>query len=354
MGIVASLLTIGICFGRRFDLTGSAGLAYARHHYRDALRAAENHLWFFPYDRSASLMAARCLTRLGQSRDAEPHYRRAGPLELEDMHARAVGLLQADQPKEALAVYRDILDRSPENALALKRSAAVRMGMKRWPEVLKLSARLAATPGEEVAGRTLEGIAHHELKHYPQAVIAATRVLELDPDLKTMLLPRALFWNNLALDLMALGRTDEARAYLTRALGVVEDSGLEELLGTTYFQQGELDRAERCWRQAVSLDPKNADAWLDLGRLAMSRRDWQQAAKFFAEAAELSIEAVEPLYNLSLAHQMMGNRTEADRYRRLADEKRRNAPQRGGGMGEPSNPDPSESASSAPTPAPVR
>jgi uncharacterized protein HemY len=82
------------------------------------------------------------------------------------------------------------------------------------------------------------------------------------------------------------------------------------------------------------LDPKNADAWLDLGRLALSRRDGKQAEEFLTRAAELSIDAVEPLYNLSLAHKLMGNQTEADRFRRLADEKRRSAPRRGGGMGE--------------------
>jgi tetratricopeptide (TPR) repeat protein len=169
-----------------------------------------------------------------------------------------------------------------------------------------------------------------------------------------MLLPRTLFWNNLALDLMAVGRTDEARAYLNQALATSDDAGLEELLGTTYFQQGDLDRAGECWHRAVSLDPGNADAWLDLGRLAMSRRDWKPAAEFLARAADLSIEAVEPLYNLSLAHQMMGNRTEADRYRRLADEKRRKAPPRGGGMGEQSNPDPTESPSRPPIQVPVR
>jgi tetratricopeptide (TPR) repeat protein len=333
-GMAAIFLTLAVWCGTRFDLTGAAELAYSRHQYRNALRAAQDHLKFFPHNRHASLLAARCLTRLGQSGDAEAHYQRAGPLDLEDMQARAVGWLQADQPRQALAVYQDILKRWPENALALKRSAAVRMGLKQWPDVLERAGRLTAIPAEEVAGWTLEAIAHHELKHYAQAVSASRRVLVLDPHLKTMLLPPTLFWNNLALDLMALGRTDEARDFLKRALAHADDAGLKELLGTTYSQQGDLDQAEQCWHEAVSLDPKNADAWLDLGRLAMSRRNWKPATEFLTRAAELSIDAVEPLYNLSLAHQMMGNKTEADRFRRLADQKRRSAPRRGGGMGE--------------------
>jgi tetratricopeptide (TPR) repeat protein len=334
-GIGLLLLIPAVWLGTTFDLTGAAQAAYSRHQYRSALYTAQNHLKFFPYDRRASLLAARCLMRLGQSREAEPHYQRAGVLDLDDMQARAVGLLQADEPRQATTVYEEILTRWPENVLALKRLAAVRMGMKQWSDVLELAARLVAIPGQEVAGRTLEAIAHHERKHYPEAISASTRVLELDPDLKTMLLPRTLFWNNLALDLMALGQTEQARVYLTRALLVSDDAGLKELLGTTYSQQGDFDEAEKCWHDAVTLDPKNADAWLDLGRLAMTRHHWKQAEEFLTRASELSVDAVEPLYDLSLVHRMNGNTAAADRFKRLADEKRRSAPPRTGGMGEP-------------------
>ena len=44
---------------------------------------------------------------------------------------------------------------------------------------------------------------------------------------------------------------------------------------------------------------------------------------FLKRAADRSTEAVEPLYSLSQAYRMLGNRTEAERYRRLADERRR-------------------------------
>ena len=60
------------------------------------------------------------------------------------------------------------------------------------------------------------------LTHAAQAVSSFERVLELDPELKEMPLPRPLFWNHLALDLIAMGRTAEARSYLERALGASE------------------------------------------------------------------------------------------------------------------------------------
>jgi tetratricopeptide (TPR) repeat protein len=209
----------------------------------------------------------------------------------------------------------------------------VRMGRKEWRATLELADRLIAIPSEEVAGLTLAAIAHHESKQYEQAVEAGRRILALDPTLKRMPLPRGLFWNNLALDLMAMGRAEEARAYLEPVLAGSEDAGLMELLGLAYSHLGSTDEAERCWRQAERRDPDNADVCLDLGRLAMSHRRWDEAIGFFKRAAERSTGAVEPLYNLSQAYRMRGDRDEAERYRRLADQRRRSLPPRGGGMG---------------------
>jgi tetratricopeptide (TPR) repeat protein len=325
-------------FGTRFALTGRARIAYDRHQYRTALQAARDHLERFPNDQAASLMAARCLTGLGRSREAEEHYRRAGPLELEDMQVRAYALVQAGDPEASAKTYEELLKKWPDNVLALKRLAAVRMGQKRWPAVLELANRLVAISTEAVAGGTLAGIAHHESKHYAQAVDAWRRILELDPELKSMPLPRTLFWNNLALDLMALGRTGEARGYLEQALAHSEDAGLMELLGLTYSQEGATDQAERCWRQAERWDPNNADVCLDLGRLALSRHHWDEAVRFLKRAADQSTDAVEPLYNLSQAYRMLGNHEEADRYQRLADQRRRSLPPRRG-MGEDVDPE---------------
>jgi tetratricopeptide (TPR) repeat protein len=327
------LLISAAWFAIRFDPLGRASAAYARRQYPAALKAARDHLGRFPGDRSASLMAARCLTRLGRPDEAESHYRRAGPLGPDDMQDRAYGLVQSGDPEGAAAVYEQLLARRADDVTALKRLAAVRMGRKEWRATLELADRLIAIPSEEVAGLTLAAIAHHESKHYEQAVDVGRRILALDPTLKRMPLPRGLFWNNLALDLMAMGRAEEARAYLESELAGSEDAALMELLGLTYSHLGLTDEAERCWRQAERWDPDNADACLDLGRLAMSHRRWDEAIGFFKRAAERSTGAVEPLYNLSQAYRMRGDRDEAERYRRLADDRRRSQPPRGGGMG---------------------
>jgi tetratricopeptide (TPR) repeat protein len=332
--IVVGLALVGILFGlsawflTRFDSLGRAGTSFEQHQYQSALRAAQNHLRWFPTDRRASLMVARCLMRLGRAPEAEPYYQKAAPLDLADAQMRAYNLVNLNEPKKAALAYEELLTVWPDDVLALKRLAAVRMGMEQWRDVLKI-----ANSGEGVAGNTMAAIAHHELRHYDQAITSALRVLELDHDLERMPLPQRLFWNNLAIDLIAVGRTDEARKYLTGALVQSQDAGLMELLGLTYSQQGALDEAEHCWRQAESWDPENADVCLDLGRLSLSRNRWGEAVSFLKRAADLSTEAVEPLYNLSQAYRMLGNAVESERYQRLADQRRRANPAAVTGMG---------------------
>ncbi len=326
LAVAAILVALPAWFLTRFDPLGKADKAFEQHQYQSALAAGQNHMKWFPNDRLAALMVARCLMRLGRAPEAEAYYQKAAPLDLADAQVRAYNLVNLHEPKQAASAYDELLSRWPDDVLALKRLAAVRMAMKQWRDVLKIADRLIANSGEEVAGQTMAAIAHHELKHYDQAITSTLRVLELDHELKRMPLPRTLFWNNLALDLMAVGRTDEARRYLTGALAQSQDAGLMELVGLTYSQQGALDLAERCWRQAESWDPDNADVCLDLGRLAVNQQRWTEAVGFLKRAADRSTEAVEPLYSLSQAYRMLGNLTEAERYRRLADERRQHVP----------------------------
>jgi tetratricopeptide (TPR) repeat protein len=333
LAIAGILLGPSMWFLTQFDPLGHAGAAYGQHQYLSALRAAQNHLKWFPTDRRASLMVARCLMRLGRAPEAEAFYQKAAPLDLSDAQVRAYNLVNLNEPKQAALAYAELLANWPGDVLALKRLAAIRMGLKQWRDVLKIADRLIANSDERVAGNTMAAIAHHELKHYDQAITSALRVLELDHELKRMPLPRTLFWNNLAIDLIAVGRTDEARRYLTDALAHSQDAGLMELVGLTYSQQGALDEAERCWRQAESWDAENADVCLDLGRLALSRNRWGEAVSYLKRAADRSADAVEPLYNLSQAYRMLGNASEAERYRQLADLRRRARPAAATGMG---------------------
>jgi tetratricopeptide (TPR) repeat protein len=318
--IVISLVVVLAWYLFLFDPLSESRSAYISGDYRSALRIAQNQLKHDPRDPRAALLAARCLSRLGFLERAEDHYRMAGPSELglDDLQDRAYGLAQSERPERAVEQFYEVLTRQPSNIIALKRLAAVHMSLKQWKPVLGLADRLIAIHGCEVPGQTLSAIAHHELKQYAQAAAACERVLEVDPELKEMPLPANLFWNNLALDLIALGRTRDARELLEQALEKSADAGMMELLGLTYYQQGDADSAEQCWRQAVQWDPKNADALLGLGRLALNRNEAGEAVTWLERAATSSPQALDPVYNLARAYRLLGKTAEAKHFDELA------------------------------------
>ena len=63
--------------------------------------------------------------------------------------------------------------------------------------------------------------------------------------------------NHYALDLINSGRIEDAGRYLTKTLADHPDSELMNVLGNSYLLRGEVDEAERCFRQSVGVDPRN-------------------------------------------------------------------------------------------------
>ena len=73
------------------------------------LQHALDHLERRPWSRDAALLAGRCLSRLDYADQAEPYYRRAGRLLLQDQQVRAYGLVRGPHPELAIPAYREII-----------------------------------------------------------------------------------------------------------------------------------------------------------------------------------------------------------------------------------------------------
>ena len=141
-----------------------------------------------------------------------------GTLSLDDLQIRAFGLVRGNHRQQAIQAYEEILARWPDNITALRRLAAVQLSENNIPQLLALADRLIQSPGGAAIGYTLEGVVAHNDRNYERAITAFEHVLELDPELRVMPLPRSLFWSNLADDLIKIGRFDDVQGYLTRAL----------------------------------------------------------------------------------------------------------------------------------------
>jgi tetratricopeptide (TPR) repeat protein len=315
LGLVIFL--IGLLSVTGWNVTRSSAVIEARRAYLRGdlavgLALALDHLDRQPWSGEAALLAANCLSRLDYSGQAEAYYRRAGNLGLNAAQVRAYALARGPQPELAIPAYNEILARSPENVSAMRRLAAVLLAQNGGEELLKLAERLEQISGGAVIGSTLRGVVYHNDKIPQQAAAAFERVLELDPELREMPLPRNLFWSQLADDLVSSGRIDDARHYLTKALSNAPDASLLNILGQTYFLQGMLDEANRCFREAAELATTDHLAYMNLARVAIQRHEQEEALKQLNRARGLAPRRYSVLYTLASVYRQLGRKAEAN------------------------------------------
>jgi tetratricopeptide (TPR) repeat protein len=296
----------------RSDAIVAARQAYFREDFAVGLARALEHLDKQPWSHEAALIAANCLSRLDYSAEAAPYYRLAGRLELSDLQVRAFYLARGPRPELAIPAFDEILARSPENVTALSRLAAVLLAQKQTGELLRLADRLERTANGSVIGATLRAVVHHDDRNPQQAVAAFEHVLELDPELREMPLPPELFWGQFADDLVGVGRIEDASRFLAGAVAKKPHPSLVNLLGETYFRRREFEDAERCFQQAADMAPNDYRAYLNLGKLAVSRHDQAEALRQLNRARALSPRQYTVLYTLSLVYSQLGRKAEAD------------------------------------------
>lgn len=213
----------------------------------------------------------------------------------------------------AIPAFEEILERAQGNVTAMRRLAAVLLARKDIKPLLKLADQLDRAPGGEVVGAMLRGVAYHNDRNPQQAVAAFERVLELDPELSQMPASLAMFSNHYALDLINSGRIEDASRYLSKALANRPDSELMNVLGNSYLLRGEMEDAERCFRQSVEWDPRNFAPRLSLVSLAIQRRQLEEAARQLNEVRQLVPRRTDVLLKLVSVYQQLGKSEEAER-----------------------------------------
>jgi tetratricopeptide (TPR) repeat protein len=290
-----------------------ARVAYARDDLNHSLQLALDHLERRPWSREAALLAARSYSRLDYAVEAEPFFERAGRLTLGDLQLRAYGLARSPHPERAVPAYNQILAHWPDNVTALRRLAAVLLAQGKTTELLKLADHLTRTGKGAVIGATIRAVAYHTDDNPQAAVPAFEQVLELDPELREMPLPRRLFWSHFADDLIASGRITEAANYLGKAVAGTNDFALMNKLGGVYLLQGEFESAERSHQQAAEWAPNEYSSYLALARLAQQRRRPQEALEHLNRAQMLAPWQYDVRFSLASVYRQLGRTADADR-----------------------------------------
>jgi Flp pilus assembly protein TadD len=226
-----------------------------------ALRAARIAVSLNPDDAASHAILGSLLTQFGSLTEAETELRRANQLDPAEGGLMLGVVLQASgQYEESAAVLGEATRRHRDRAFV----------------------------------HTQLGVSLLACGKAPEAVPALRKAVRLDPaDSEAhYLLGNALLMRR---------RPGAAEASLRTALDLARNASTLALLGAALGQSGRLDEAEKLCREAVALDPSDAQVHLHLGTVLGAAGRHAEAEAIFRDAIRLAPEISEAHYNLGTA-----------------------------------------------------
>jgi Tfp pilus assembly protein PilF len=215
-------------------------------------------------------------------------------VELDSAMQRAVEAFAARRTDEAVEIYRDVLRRRPDMAIAYRHLAFIewqRGNPRAAVEVLQhaLAARVTQPAVVAQLGAYLSDI---------DRVADAIRLLEplaTSPDADSDTL------NSLGIAFVRAGRRDDARRVFERVVAIDPESSVPlENLGMLALERGDLAAAKQQFERAVAADPRSSRAHADLGVVALRAGDRITAIAEWKRAVELDPGNADALYNLGV------------------------------------------------------
>ena len=226
-------------------------------------------------------------------------------IDLDKMLHRASEQFAAGRAPEAIATYRQVIDRRRDTADAYRNlafvfwqigrpadaiatlEAAIRAGVKQRDILVKLGTYLAETGA---AGR-------------------AVALLETLPEDDTEAL------NALGIAYGQAGRAADAMRTFTRALELDATNGLaHQNIGTLHLRDGDLAAAEASLRKAMAIDPSLPGAYTALGVVLVKTNRRADAIDAWKRAVELEPTEYDALYNLTVELVNAGRVAEARQF----------------------------------------
>ena len=221
---------------------------------------------------------------------------------------RGVDLYVAKRYAEALDVYRAIIARRPDMAIAYRHLAFVT-----W-ETGRTQAAVDVLKQALAAGVTSGGIVTQLGTYLAESGDAKTAIDLLRP-VATAEAPDLDAVNGLGIAYARAGRADEARRVFERML-TLDPSNVLALsnLGALDLQRGDLNAARRRFDAAVTADPTSSTAQAGLGVVASKTGDDATAVAAWRRAVELDATNFDALYNLGTTLAARGRLDEATPY----------------------------------------
>jgi tetratricopeptide (TPR) repeat protein len=191
---------------------------------------------------------------------------------------------------EALSAYKRAFELHYRDTLSFYNAALAAMELEQYQDSVDFIQRAIELIHEDPPChvRQNEFMLHYTLgralyfqKKHEEACQAFLQAFSLRPDYKDTM-------TFLGIVLNELGRLDEGRDYLNRALGIDPiDYIVHEYIGWNAFLKGELEEALRYTKRSVEINPENGDGYFNLGRIYSEMNKHEISRECFEKARSL-------------------------------------------------------------------
>ncbi|MDQ3123421.1 MAG: tetratricopeptide repeat protein [bacterium] len=212
----------------------------------------------------------------------------------------------------------ELLDKAnsldPNNAQVLSAQASVAYGKHSFLEGLELSKKAQQINPSQISYYGLIADGQLELGQYEAAVASVQTMVSKKPDLSS--------FNRVAYIREIYGDIEGAKTALQSAISAgssfSENIAFSQVELAKLFARDDLAKAESIYRQALQTYPNHSPSLEGLGKLAFARKNYQEAEKYFKQAAEYLPLAQ---YSTALAdtYDAMGDQGKADQQYYLAE-----------------------------------
>jgi tetratricopeptide (TPR) repeat protein len=293
----------------------SLGRAFVRADYpgeaEAVLRSAQRR---YPGDLWVTYALARLLNEAGRREEAIRYFHAARAIQPATAHELAHALEKRGEPKESIAIFRELIRMRPKYSNHLACLAVLLRVQGRTEEASHVADQGIAALPEKIRLKPHHAGAHNNLgallsddKHEYAAAEAEIRTaIRLSPGF-------ANAYRNLGITLKRQGKLEEAVAAFREAIRVEpENASAYDDLGDFLKEQGKLDEAAAAYRNAIRLAPGDSSCHLRLGVLLCDgKHDYRGAQAEFREAIRLKSLDATAHHNLGVALKNQDNFDEA-------------------------------------------
>ena len=209
---------------------------------------------------------------------------------------------------EAIDAFDKALDLNPKSYLAWYAGGLAVYAQDNSVDAVRCFSKAVEIKPDFYAAWRKKGDAHSGLKQYGFALDAYERAIEKAE--KQNQKDFALYWLK-GLALYQLKRDPEAIIAYTKSIEIQPHPYAYNNRGLVYRDKGDNDNALKDYTEAIKLDPKNANAYHTRGLVYGVKGDYDNALKDFNEAIKLDPKYAFAYHTRGLVYAEMGNQEKA-------------------------------------------